>query len=156
MKRKIFGFSLFLAGAIGWWAAFAHAGEPNIAVNSGGYVASFVAKSKPGVIYNLTTNYHTAAYRTLFLFDATALPSNGAVTDCANGTPHTAGCVLWCFEGDTQAGGSTETYSSKSWTNVGLPFDNGLVIAASTSTSGCASLTVDWSNEKYSAQIDPR
>jgi hypothetical protein len=135
-------------------AGVARAGEPNVSVGSAAYEGSHVLKAKGGSVYILTVNYHTAAYRTVMLFDATVLPANGAVTACASTMPHTTGCLLWCFEGDGSATAAAESFTAKSWTTAPIPFSNGLVVAASVSTSGCGSLTVDSANEWFNAQID--
>lgn len=139
--------AVFAFTGAGW------AGEPNVAVSSTAYEGSHVLKLKGGSVYTLTVNYHTAAYRTLMLFDGTVLPANGAVTACG-AVPHTTGCLLWCFEGDGSASAAAESFTTKLWTAAPVPYTNGLVVAASTSTNGCTTLTVDGANEWFNAQID--
>lgn len=133
---------LFLTlAAIFVLAGVALAGEPNTTVKSTAYEGSHVLSTSGGVIYNLTVSFHTAAVRTIMLFDAASLPANGAVTP------------LWCFEGAGQAADSTESNHSYSWGTVGLRYTTGLVAAVSTSTSGCSTIAVDGANDWFSAQI---
>lgn len=136
MRKLLLTFALLLI-----LIPFAEAGEPNKPIQSTAYENSHVLATGGGVIYNLTVSFHTAALRTVMLFDATVLPSNGAVTP------------LWCFEGAGQASDAAESNHSYSWGTVGVVFTNGLVAAVSTSASGCSTLTADGANDWFSAQV---
>ena len=92
-------------------------------------------------LYNMTISFHTAAYRTLMIFDAAAVPGDGAVVP------------LYCFEGISQSTDSTESFKSLSFVNNGLIFQTRVAVTVSTSTSGCTTLTSDGSNDWFSAQV---
>lgn len=134
------------------WIAAVSAGEPTTSPNSTAYEASHVLKASQGVLYSITTNYHTAAYRTLMVFDSPTVPSNGATTAC--GATHATGCLAWCWEGDAQSTAPTQSYSWHDFNQHPLALGFGVSVVASTSTSGCSSLTADGSNEWFHAQVN--
>jgi hypothetical protein len=148
MAKIVFTLALVLLASIGF------AAQPNQTVSSSVYESSHILTAAHGELYSIMVNYHTAALRSVMIFDGTAVPSNGATSSCGITHPHTAGCLLWCAEGDTQGGGAVESNVTHSWGNVPLIFDVGAVVVASTNTAGCANLTADTPNEWFSAQID--
>jgi hypothetical protein len=145
---------IFVTLALVLLASFCFAAQPNLVVTSSVYESSHVLMTTHGELYSIVVNYHTAALRSIMIFDGTAVPSDGVTSACGTSHPHTAGCLLWCVEGDTQGGGAVESNVSHSWGNVPLIFDVGAVVVASTNTAGCANLTADTPNEWFSAQID--
>jgi hypothetical protein len=117
---------------------------------SSAYEPSHLIRPSGGVLCNLTVNFHTAAFRSVLLIDAASVPSDAAIPACDNAPIGTA-CVRWCLEGVTQAGGSTETTQTFPF-RAGLKFNSGIVVAVSTSTSGCTTLTSDGSNDFFEWQ----
>ena len=116
---------------------------------SSAYEASHLIKNTAGTLCNLTINFHTAAYRTILLIDAPSIPSDGALPSCDNG--HSP-CVRYCFEGLAQSTDPTESVEPISFVGTGLKFYNGIVVAASTSTNGCNTLTSDSAEEWFNWQ----
>lgn len=128
-KIALFFFWLSLCG----WAYTAHAatvlGNPVPMLQSGAAEKSHVFKASAGFLYSINVGpSSTAGY--LMLFDATAAPSDGAVTPVA------------CFN----VPASTNVYRDFYWP---FPFVNGIV--AEFSTTGCFSAT--GSNAFFSAQV---
>lgn len=112
-------------------------GLPEAPGQSTAYEASHVICSGPCYLDNLTVNFHTAAFRTLMLFNATSVPANGTVQPA------------WCIEGISQSTSPAESFQSLTFTKSPLYFNVGLTAVLSTSTSGCASLTADGANDWF-------
>ncbi len=119
--------------------------------SSTAYEASHVIKNGSGILCNLTANFHTAALRTILLIDASTVPSDGAILSC-DSVPVGTACVRWCFEGLAQSSDPTENTQPISWGAAGLKFNAGIIVAASTSTSGCTTLTSDGNNDWFNWQ----
>ena len=117
------------------------------------YAPSAVIGTTPGTLYHLTVNFHTAAYRSILLIDsaASAAPT-GTLTSCA--TNNADPCVRWCLEGLAQSTDATETTKQIPF-NIGIHFIHGLIVVASTSTSGCYTSTLDGNNESYNWLFEP-
>ena len=107
-----------------------------------------------GTVFNgitITWAASTTA-RYLMIFDATALPGNGATTSCTSqGSSPVSGCLALCMylnESTIAPNRFTLDYTSH-------PFKNnfGVVAALSSNGSGCSSLTVDGSNNFFYSQV---
>lgn len=121
-------------------------------VGSTAYEAGNILWATQGYLYWLTVSFHTSALRTVMVFDSTTKPSNGATTRCT-GASHANGCLNWCSEGAAQSTDPTESFRSWDWVTHPMLFQNGITVMASTSASGCASLTADGANAWYDAGV---
>src|SRR6266851_718680 len=101
------------------------------------------------VLTGLTITWHSATTaRYLMLFDATALPSNGATTACS--TTQASGCLFYCVY-------LTESITAPNrvafdWTLHPVSTRNGVVAALSTG-AGCGTLTADSANNFFYSQV---
>lgn len=93
----------------------------------------------PAQVSGIAVTWSTSAVRVLEVFDATALPANGAVTPA------------YCYT-ITGAAGSTLGSMAWDWTLHPLKTSTGLVLAISTNASGCTQLTVDGNNNIFNVQ----
>lgn len=122
--------------------------QPLLSVSNPSPAGSVVIRGTGGLLQTNTgpvqlsgvaINWSSSAVRVLEIFDATALPANGAVTPAycyvINGT---AGAALGAVTAD--------------WTVHPLRTLTGMVIAVSTNAAGCTQLTVDGSNNIFNVQ----
>ena len=86
---------------------------------------------------NLCVTWHTAAARWLMIFDAAAVPSNGAVTP------------EWC-QPLLNSGSTADLGTCFYWGLVPVWNRNGIVTVVSTNSAGCSTLTADGSNDWFS------
>ena len=104
----------------------------------------------PGLnFYGVVVNWQSATTARYFMvFDATALPSNGAVAGCSAGW--TTGCLLFC-QYMSNSGSAPGAYQVD-YTAHPFAAKFGLVEAVLTG-AGCATLTVDGSNDFFYTQV---
>ena len=121
--------------------------------SSPAYAPTAIIGTTPGTLYYLTVNFHTAAYRSILLIDSKAAAApTGTLTSCA--TNNADPCVRWCFEGLAQSTDAAET-TKQLPIGPGVHFIHGLIVVASTSTSGCYTSTLDGNNESYNWLFNP-
>lgn len=85
----------------------------------------------------ISWNAETTA-RYVFVFDGTAVPSNGSVTNCS--TSHVTGCSLWCRYAINSGTAPSDDWAD--WGVAPLAAKFGTVIVVSTGAS-CGTLTAD-------------
>lgn len=110
---------------------------PTESAHSTAYESAHQIATGPGLIGNLTVDFHTAAYRTIMLFDSATTVAPGTVSPD------------WCFEGLAQSTDPAESVKAVSFFGQPFRFHKGLYVAASTSTAGCTTLTLDAGNAEW-------
>lgn len=113
---------------------------PLVVQHSTAYEASHVFSGLK--LTGLCVTWHTQAARWLEVFDATALPSNGAVT------------AVWC-EPISAATSAADTGVCFDWGVHPISNKTGVTVGVSTSASGCTNLTADGANDWFNAQLMP-
>lgn len=132
MKKLSLFIVSFFAILLSLSANAASLGNPIVSVYSTAAEASHVLKSTGGLLNGFSaTTSTTGGY--VLLFDATALPANGAVTPK----------LCYYVPSYPQTMGAT-------WLTYPVPFNNGIVIAFS--TTGCFTLTAS-ATAFFNAQV---